>query len=381
MKINTNKLTWRKAFCLLFLLGLTACAGETPKETPPKIKATEGHLSLNKATLEQSNEKGQSLWKIEVVKAVYSPDRKKVQIENIKGNIFQDGQRVLEISSKEGEVYRDGEEIYLKNNIVAVDPRNGIRITADEMKWQPKQDLLTVTKKLKSTNKDLEITATEGRYHSRRQEIELIGKVFGIARQDKIELKTEYLKWLIGNNKIIGDRPLEFVRYLDKLVTDKLNAKRMEMDTKDNTVLAQDAVTFKSIQPSVQIAGKNFLWNYRDRHLESQQPLQVVDYKDQVTITANQGYFDQVKQYVNLKGGVHGQSPVNQAEIYAQEAIWHLDTKLVEGTGDISYKQINPPMYLTGDHAVGILQENRVIVTSNNDKKVVTVIDLNKKQN
>jgi len=353
---------------------MTACAGETPKVIPAKVKETQGQLSLNRATLEQSNGKGQSLWKIEVDKAVYSPDRKKVKIKNIKGNLFQDGKRILEISALEGEVYRDGEEIYLKNNIIAVDPRNGVRITADEMKWQPKQDLLTVSKKFKGDNSDLEITATEGRYHSRTEELELIGKIFGIARKPKIELKTEYLKWLIAKHKIIGDQPLEFIRYQDKIITDQLNTKRMEMDTNKNTILSQETLTFKSIQPSVQIAGNNFLWNYRDRHLTSQQPIQVVDYKEQVTITANESYFDQVKQFINLKGGVHAKSARNQTEIYAQEAVWNIDTKRVEATGNVTYKQINPKMQLTGDHALGILQENQVIVTSKSYKRVVTEI-------
>lgn len=374
MKINKNNLSKKRVFSLLLLLGISACAGETPKATTENIKETKGQLSLNKATLEQSNGKGQPLWKIEVEKAKYSPDRKKVKIQNIKGNLFQDGKRVLQISADEGEVYRDGEEIYLKKNIVAVDPRNGILINAEEMKWQPKQDLMIVRNKFRGTHKDIEVSATEGRYHSRKEELELIGQILATSRTPKIQLKTEYLKWLVADHKIFGDRQLDFIRYEDKTITDQLITNRLEMNTKNNTVLSQETLTFKSLKPTVQVVGNNFLWNYRDRHLESQQPIQVVDYKEQVTLTANQFYFDQIKEYISLKGGIQGKTPRNQTELYAQEAFWDIANKTVEATGNVTYKQNNPQMQLTGDHAIGILQDNQVVVSSKSQNRVVTEI-------
>ena len=383
MKINKNSLILRGVFTLLFVLGIVACGGEKPNTTPSPStnKAQQSQLSLNKATLEQSNSKGQTLWKIEVESAAYSPDNKKAQVTNVKGNLFQDGKRILEISSKEGEIYRDGEEIILKKNIVAVDPRNGIVINADHMRWQPKLDLLTVSKNFNATHNDLEITANEGRYQARKQELELVGKIQGVSRKSQIQLKTENLKWLVGQNQVIGDRLLEFTRYQDKTVMDQLKTKRMVLNVKENTVLSQETLTFKSFKPPVQIVGNNFLWNYRDRFIKSQEPIQIVNYKEQVTLTANEGYFDQVKQYVSLKGGVKGKSSRNQTEIYAEEATWYMDNKKVEAIGKVTYKQNNPKMHLTGDHAVGNIQENQVIVTSNSGNKVFTEIFPEKKPN
>jgi LPS export ABC transporter protein LptC len=361
---------------------MTACASEPKKvATPQKIKESKGELSLNKATLEQSNNKGEPLWKIEVEKAAYSPDRQIVFIKNVKGNLFQDGKRVMEIIAQEGEVHRNGEEIYLKKNIVAVDPRNNVRISANAMKWQPKQDLLTVSDQFKAVHNDLGITATEAHYHSRAQTLELVGKIVGIARNPRIELKTEHLQWLISQNKMIGDHPLEFIRYQDKTITDQLNAKQLQIDTKNNTVLSQETVNFKSSQPLVQVIGNNFLWNYGHRHLESQQPLQFVDYKNQVTLGSNQSYFDQAKETLQLRGGIHGQGAHNQAELYAQQADWDIKTSKVEAWGNVIYKQLNPQMQLTGDHAIGALQNKQLVVTSQNGNRVVTDIYPEKKQN
>jgi len=373
MKISKNNIALIWSICLLF--SLASCANNSQTKTREKvIKKSTGGLSLNKATLEQSNNQGQPLWKIEVKQANYSPDHKKVLIKDIKGNLFQDGKRILQIAAKEGEIYKNGEQIYLKNNIVAVDPRNNITINAQQMRWQPKQDLLTITQRFSVNHLDLQLLADQAQYHSRTQELELTGKILGSSQGPYIKLQTEHLKWLVSQHKIIGDQMLEFIRYQDNSITDQLNTKKMEIDTINKTILSQDTLSFKSINPSIQVSGNNFLWNYRERNLQSQQPVQLYDYKQQVTLTANQSDFDQNKKLAYLKGGVHGLSSRNKSEIYAQQATWDIAAKKVDASGSVIYKQINPEMQLSGDQAVGSLQTNQMVVTSQSGNKVVTQI-------
>jgi len=377
MKISRNSIVLLRAVCLLFLFELISCSGKSTnnRESAPKVfKRTSEGLSLNKATLEQSNNQGQPLWKIEVKKANYSLDHKKVIVKDIKGNFFQDGRRVLEIAAKDGEVYKNGEEIYIRNSVVAVDPRNNIRIDADEMKWQPKADLLTITKRFNAIHLGFQVSADQAIYRSRHQELELTGNILAFSKKPDIELKTEHLKWLISQHKMIGDKPLEFIRYQGTSITDQLNSKQMEIDTTNNTILSKDTLNFKSTHPTTQITGNNFLWNYRERHFQSQQTAQLYDYSQQVTFTANGTDYDQNKGLAHFKGGVHGLSSRNQTQIYSQQAIWYIKNKKVDATGNIIYKQNNPKMQLTGDRAVGTLQTNQIVVTSQNGNKVVTQI-------
>ena len=111
----------RGAALLIGLLGLTACQPPDPPTISPtespKIEET-GRLILNNATLEQANPSGQPLWKIQVKKATYTQDQKIARLENIKGNIYQDGKVVLQVSADRGEVYKEVHEILLKDNIV-----------------------------------------------------------------------------------------------------------------------------------------------------------------------------------------------------------------------------------------------------------------------
>jgi LPS export ABC transporter protein LptC len=142
-------------------------SGETRDETS---------LSLENATLEQSNADGELLWKIQVDEAEYSPDRKKAALTAVKGNIFQDGKVVLQVKADKGEIQRDGAEIFLKDNVVAVDPRNKAVIRSGEVEWQPQESLLIVRKNLRGSHPQLEASANEGKYNTREQKLELTGK-------------------------------------------------------------------------------------------------------------------------------------------------------------------------------------------------------------
>jgi lipopolysaccharide export system protein LptA len=64
----------------------------------------------------------------------------------------------------------------------------------------------------------------------------------------------------------------------------------------------------------------------------------------------------------------------NKSEIYAQQATWDIAAKKVDASGSVIYKQINPEMQLSGDQAVGSLQTNQMVVTSQSGNKVVTQI-------
>ncbi|MGB5593924.1 MAG: LPS export ABC transporter periplasmic protein LptC, partial [Crocosphaera sp.] len=91
-----------KGGMLLLLLSLVAC--QSGKQASQNLETSgetrdETSLSLENATLEQSNADGEILWKIQVDEAKYSPDRKKADLTAVKGNIFQDGKVVLQVKA------------------------------------------------------------------------------------------------------------------------------------------------------------------------------------------------------------------------------------------------------------------------------------------
>ncbi len=363
----------------VLLLSLTACQqpnqSQKPSDNKPKTEEQQkSHLTLNKATLEQANSKGQTIWKIQVQEAIYSPDQKTAQLKKIRGNLLQDGKVVLQVSADNGELVRDGEEVFLKNNIIAVDPRNKTVIRSQEVEWRPREDVLIVRKSFKGSHPQLEATAKEGKYYTRQQRVELNGNIVATANNPRLQLKTEQLAWKVAEQKVIGDRPFIISRYQENTISDRLAANRIEWQIKTKQVLAQENIEYKSLNPPLQMATNSLIWNYRDRIVKADQPIQLLQYQEQVTLTGNQGEVNLVQKVAKLSGGVQGNNNRTQAKLYANDLTWNIASQTLEAVGNVIYEQAKPKFNLTGEKAIGTLNNNNITVTGNTQERVVTEI-------
>jgi LPS export ABC transporter protein LptC len=375
--LNLKLSYFRSASLFLCLLGLTACQPpEPPKISPtesPKIEET-GRLILNNATLEQANPSGQPLWKIQVKKATYTQDQKIARLEKVKGNIYQDGKIVLQVSADQGEVYKEGQEILLKNNIVAVDPRNKAIIRAPEVRWLPKEGILITRKGIRGSHLKLEATAKEGRYDTRQEKLELIGQVVATAKDPRIQLQTERLYWEVPQQVITTNQKVAFDRYINQTIIDRLTAIGGRWERKNNQVILQENLEYRSLEPPLQISGSQVVWNYQDRILTSDRPTEIFQYQDKIRITGNRVLVELGKRIAYLKDGVKGINQNTGAKLYSQILTWKMAEKIVEAEGNIIYEQQEPKLNLTGDKAIGTLEDNNIVVSSSSPDRVVTEI-------
>jgi LPS export ABC transporter protein LptC len=356
---------------------VTGCQSSKPiaKPSPVPSDKLESYLKLNKATLEQTDAKGQTLWKIQVEDAIYTPDRKNADLTGIKGNLFTDGKIVLKVSADKGEIQKDGEIVILRENIIAVDPRNKAVIRSNEAEWRPKESLLIIRKDFKGSHPQLEVTAKEGQYETRRQRVDLSGNIVAVSAQKRLQLKTEHLFWLIAENKILSDQLMTVSRFENKLITDQVITKQAELQLKTKLLQIRESVDFKSLKPPLQIAGTLINWYYEKRLVDSSQPLKIVDYEKQITITGNQGKVDLNQKMAWMTGGTQGISEQNQAKLFTNNLTWNMTDQTLEALGNVVYQQSQSPKFnLTGERAIGILQNNSVIVTSDKQDRVVTEI-------
>jgi LPS export ABC transporter protein LptC len=371
---------WILTVGVLFLLSaITSCQGNNQPQSNPdnsqqEAANAESQLILNNATLEQSNAKGEMLWKIQVDEAAYSPDRKKAQLTAVKGNIFQDGQIVLRIKADQGEIARDGQEIYLKENIVAVDPRNNAVMQSDEVEWRPQGSVLMIRKNLRGSHPQLTASAKEGKYYATKQKLEFIGNISAIAKKPRMQLKTEHLLWKIPEQKVIGDRLLNIVHFQDKIITDKLVANYAEIHLNIKQVIVKNNIEFKSIKPPIQVVTNEFIWKYETRKLISSKPVKLIHYQQGVIITGNQAEVDLTNSIAYLRGGVQGNSTANAAKLYSNNLTWNVNTQIIEALGNVIYEQTDPDFNLTGEKAVGTIHDNKIVVSGNARDRVVTEI-------
>jgi LPS export ABC transporter protein LptC len=110
------------------------------------------NLTFNNITIEQPDEKGQTLWKVKAKQAIYTPDKAIAKVKSPYGQLYQDGKPIYKIQANEGEVRKDGDRIFLKGDVVATDTRSGAVLRGEELEWRPKQDTLVIRKNLRGTD-------------------------------------------------------------------------------------------------------------------------------------------------------------------------------------------------------------------------------------
>ncbi|MDY6782715.1 MAG: LPS export ABC transporter periplasmic protein LptC [Cyanobacteriota bacterium] len=347
---------------------------ETPASPASPASPVEEGLVADRATLEQQNEKGQPMWKINAGKATYLKERKFVRLENVTGNLYQDGKPILQIRAKTGEIEEDGKKIVLKEDIVAVDPRNQAVLKTEELEWRPEEDVAIARKNLTGTNANIKASATEGRYESRSQRLELTGSVKAIAKEPALQLRGEKAVWEMAEKKITSDLPLEIERYQEKTVSDRLTANKGQWNLATQVATVQGNVELKSLDPKMQIASNSAVWNLKTRAVQTNQPVQIVHHQEGYSVTGNQGFIDLEQQVVRLQGGAQGSSLRKQAKIYANQLVWQISQQLLQAEGNVVYDQSDPPLHLTGPKATGNLETQQISVASETKGQVVTEI-------
>jgi LPS export ABC transporter protein LptC len=366
-------------FCMLAIASLSACEGKsrTEKKIKQDTSATdiEGSLVFNNVTLDQADEKGRPLWKVKAKQATYTKDKKLGRINQPSGDLYQDGKIVLRVSADSGEVRENGQQIFLKGKVTATDTRNGAVFKGDELEWRPKEDLLVVRNNLTGNHPQLQASAKEGRYFTRKELAELMGQVAAISKDPNLQMKSEHLLWLIKESRVNGDKRIQIQQYKDKTVTDRVEADKSEINLKTKIAVLKQNVQLTSIEPPLLMSSNSAVWNINAETVVSDQPVRIIQQKENVVLTANQGQVDLKRKIANLTGGVQGVGSRNQAKIYANQMTWDIPTQNIQASGNVMYQQINPPFNTTGSTAVGKLQDQNIVVSSAGpSKRVVTEI-------
>lgn len=366
------------AFCLFTIALISACNSEsrTEKKLKRDTAATEieGSLIFKNVTLEQADEKSRPLWKVKAKQTVYTKDKKLARIEYPTGDLFQDGKIVLRVSADSGEIQENGQQIFLKGHIIATDIRNGAVFQGDESEWHPKEDLLIVRNNLKANHPKLQASAKEGRYFSRKQQVELISQVAALSKDPDLQMKTEHLFWQIKEQIVIGDKRIQIEQYKGKIVTDRVEADKSQLNQKTKILTLQQNVQLTSIDPPLLMSSNSAVWNLSTQTVLSDQPVRIVHQKENVVLTANRGLVDLQRKVANLTGGVQGFGSRNQAKLLANQLTWDIPTQNIQASGNVNYQQVNPPFNTTGPTAKGKLQDQSIVVTSVPGKRVVTEI-------
>lgn len=358
------------------LLGTTACnrpnrAFNKLAQDTKQLEDFDSSLTFNDVTLEQADEKGRLWWKVKAKQASYSKDQRVARIQTPTGELYQDGRAVFEVKAASGEVQQDGNKIFLRGQIIATDLRDGTVLKGNELEWRPKEDVLFVRNGFTGDHRQMQVTAQEGRYQTRSKQMELLRQVVATAKNPTAQIRTDQLRWDVGQGKVRSDRPVQIDRYEGQTVTDRATANQAGFDLKTRVATLSQNAQLALAKSGLQVTSNNLVWSLNSQTAVADQPITLVQQKQQVTMTADRGQMDLRSQTVTLNGNVRGVGQRNQAQLQANQLIWFLQTQQFEAEGRVVYRQANPPFNLMGPKARGTLQGQNVVVSGG---RVITEI-------
>jgi LPS export ABC transporter protein LptC len=374
--LHLSKL-YRFSISLFLLIGLFSCGNPSSPKTDKTVsdnQNTDSKLTFFGVALEQFDEQGRPIWKVKAQQAKYTKEQEIGEAKNPEGELYQDGKVVYTIKAETANIKQDGKQLFLKGKILATDPRNGVVLQGNELEWRPDEDLLIVRNQLNGSHKQLKATAQEARVKTREQRVEFSGKVVANSADPPLQMRTERLVWQVKDEKLIGDRPIEIDRYQENKITDRAKGNAAEVNLKTKVVTLQPKAQLALLNPPMQIISNSMTWNINQEVVKANAPVRVFHQTENVTVTGNKAEMKIPQKTVYLTGNVNAVGNKNQS-LKSNQLTWYLDQKLLEAQGNVTYRQIDPPLNFQGTTAVGNLEtENIVVKGGGSGNRVVTEI-------
>lgn len=337
-------------------------------------------LVLYNSTIEQSDAKGKILWRLRTKKVSYSQEDKIARVEGIVGNLYENNRIILQVGAEGGEVTGEGKEIQMRGNILVIDTRNRVELRGEEVVWKPEENYLRLTGKnhIKASHEKMVVLAKEAEYNTKKQILSLKDNIKATTKQPTLLLSTSHLDWRVGEDKIVGDKPLTIIRYQNGLVTDMVKTNRGEVDLNGHIATIRDKVEYQSINPLLQAATSRLVWYYDKREVEAPEAILLRQPGEEVTISANRASFHMEEKKVYLGKGVYGKNYMGKLEIYADNAVLDLGVSpsQIQATGNVSYRQSKPPLLVSGIKAWGSLGDKKIFVQGDGKTQVLTTIEI-----
>jgi LPS export ABC transporter protein LptC len=374
-----HRAKWTKRLSLILVLTVLATGGCRPRNPAADKLADDSaaaqnpdtNLAFNNITLEQSDSKGQTLWKVKAVQANYTPDQQIAKVKSPSGQLYENGKPIYRFQAQEGEILRSGERILLRGEVVTTDTQSGAVLRADQMDWQPKQDLMALKGNLRGSHAKLKISADQGKFFNKQRRAEISGKVNAITTDPRLRLQTEHIVWQMKDQKVLADQPVLVQRLQGNEATDQATANQAEVDLVKKTAHLQQNANLTILDPPLLISGNSLIWDVNKRTLISDQPISATERQQQINVTANRGRMELEPKIAYFNGNVKAIAPRNQSQLTSDDLTWKMSSQEVTATGNVVYVQPDPPATLRGAKAVGKLQNRTVVVSGG---RVVTEI-------
>jgi len=360
---------------LVLLWGVGGCgalsspSAQTDSPAQASESAQDKRVVLENATLEHAGKRGQTRWKLQVERVRYSHDRQRAQLEGLRGNLYRQGELVLQVEAQQGKLARERQTLTFQGEIAATDPRNAVTIRSDRLAWQAQQGILVAPNRLSARTPQAAVSAQQGRYKASQQQLTLTGGIEAQTQDPAVQLQTQQLRWSLAQQELTTDRRVRLERERAGAQPDGLVAGGATVALPATRVQLQERVTLQSVADSLQLATERALWRPQARTVTFERPVRAVDRSAGVTLEAARGELQLEAETVRLRGGVRARREDGQAKLYARQLSWDIPQKHLRAQGEVAYWQQDPQLATTGSTATGRLAQKQISVQGQSGKQ------------
>lgn len=339
--------------------------------------ALESGLTLRNVTLEQQDEDGQLLWRVNADAVTYSPDQASADLTRIDGELYQDGAMIYQVEADSGFIRENGQVIFLQDNILAIGVQNQMTLQGQVLEWRPEEDVLNLKGGLTGSHPQVRLKANEAFLYDRESRMVLVGQVVATTvvenpqEEPWLKLQGDALNWRWQAEVLDSQQPLRVERFSNQRITEVLTGQQGLVELAKNQATFTDDVKMQIVDIPLLVSSDRAIWQVAAQKVDVDQPLQIVDQKENVTATAQQGQLDLATQTVLLSRDVLVVGEQNASRLTTQQLTWNLLDQTVLAQGAVDYRQGEPPVAVRGPRARGRIEAQTIVVDGG---RVVTEI-------
>lgn len=351
--------------------------GGAQRESDTPTAETPSGLTLRNVTLEQQDENGQLLWKVDADEVTYSADQEVADLVNPEGELYQQGELLYRVKADKGIIQQNGQIILLEGNIVATGIQNEMVINGQNLVWQPQQNLMVVSNGITGEHPQVRAKAREARIYDAEKRMELEGEVVAtsVVEDPKVEpwlkMQGEIFEWKWEEETITSDRPLRVERFENEQITQAVSGQKGQVNLAEEQATLEGSVQAQLLTEKLNMSTNKALWDVSEQTIQAREAVQVVNNQQQVTVTAREGDFDLEEQVAYFRQDVVTIAARNNGRLTSNQLTWNLNDQTVLAEGNVNYQQTDPQLNIQGPRATGRIEAQTVLIDGGN---VVTEI-------
>ena len=354
------------------LIGAALAVGLAGCVSSPREPAAPEPFVFRSLDLRQQNGTGEPAWDLTSPEARYDLIRQLAQARRPQGTIYRNGKPHITIKALRGTVIGDGQAIQLEGEVlITLLGRNPVRISGDQARWIPRDDLMVIDRRPVATDQRTRISAQNARYLLAMDRVELRGSpvleqwpkaVPAVADRlpAPIRVQVSSVDWrpeqgsLLAPGAVQGERLARAEQAGGQSSTDArsdllLTASGLRGNLREGFLDLLAPVRLRERGGRSWLQAEQTRWAFNAQLLASERPFEGLI--NNLNVRGDSLRIDLDRETVLVPRGCRLNQPGQQ--LSAERCLWHWDTERFLATGAVelrrsAYRQITRSSQLSG---------------------------------